>query len=323
MEPVLAEAMFDNITAGKCGTIEPALFSAPPSCKCDITEVSLANIICVNNDTPTDPGDDFITFELNPSGNNLGTGYTVSGTNLTPMSGNYGIAKVYQTDPGTAGAGDITITITDDNDVSCIYEVILTDPGICSDAPMDVCSQIEAVMDIIYSLDLPNGLENSLISKLNNAMNSFENGNMNAATGKLNAFINQVNAQSGDNIPVEVANGLVNSIQAIITLIDEGSTDCSSGNRLAGETQESQYLAFEIFPNPAKDKVYFSILKEIELANLVIYDQSGRALINEIIGGNQSRYIIELDDRFLGGVYYVSLASNGERTIEKLVVVKD
>ncbi len=297
----------------------------PEPCKCSFTTDGLSNIQCNDNGTPNNLSDDFITFELNPNGNNQGDSYTVSGINLTPSGGNYGTSMSYQTDPGYAGTGDVSLTITDDNDESCTIEFTLTDPGVCSDPPLDVCSYIESAKDIVYSLNMPGGLAKSLISKLNNALSSFENGNMNAAKGKLNAFINQVYAQTGLNIPIEATNGLVNLVQAILALIKEGSKDCSNSKRLAGNSSEHGNLDFVIYPNPAtaNENVVISILGEIDLADLVIFDQHGRLVFNEKIEGGQSKHLVLLDDRFLGGIYHVSLMSNGARSIKKLVVVKD
>ncbi|RMG85769.1 MAG: hypothetical protein D6714_05375, partial [Bacteroidetes bacterium] len=99
---------------------------------CTITASGLNNIQCNNNGTPSDPSDDYITFELNPTGINLGSSYTVSGANLTPGGANYGTATTFQTDPGTAGAGDLNLTITDNNDANCTLNFTVTDPGTCS-----------------------------------------------------------------------------------------------------------------------------------------------------------------------------------------------
>ncbi len=106
----------------------------PGSCSttCGLISAGLSNILCNDNGTPSDPSDDYITFELNPTGNNLGSSYTVSGANLTPSGGNYGVATSFQTDPGTAGAGDLNLTITDDSDANCTLNVTVTDPGTCS-----------------------------------------------------------------------------------------------------------------------------------------------------------------------------------------------
>jgi hypothetical protein len=61
-------------------------------------------------------------------------------------------------------------------------------------------SETEDLITEIEILNLPAGTENSLTSKLDNALTKLEQGNTNAAISQLNAFINQVNAQAGKKI---------------------------------------------------------------------------------------------------------------------------
>lgn len=102
---------------------------------CDIAGAGLTNINCNNNGTPSNPNDDFITFNLNPTGVDLATTYSVSvdmGT-ISPMSAAYGAPTAFQLQNGSAGDGDVVVTITDDDDPSCTFMVTVNDPGSCSD----------------------------------------------------------------------------------------------------------------------------------------------------------------------------------------------
>ncbi len=99
---------------------------------CNLAASGLANLICDDNGTPGDPTDDRFSFSLEPNGSNLGGGYTVTGTNVTPAGGTYGVPTFFLTDPGTAGAGDLNITIVDGTDPNCTFAETLTDPGTCS-----------------------------------------------------------------------------------------------------------------------------------------------------------------------------------------------
>ena len=66
------------------------------------------------------------------------------------------------------------------------------------------------------------GIENSLVAKLDNALAKLQDGNPNndgAAINKLQAFINQVEAQSDNQIPEEDANTLIAAAQEIIDLL--------------------------------------------------------------------------------------------------------
>lgn len=103
---------------------------------CNITGAGLTAVTCNDNGTPTDDLDDYVSFSLNPTGADLGTNYSVavsSGT-ITPLTAAYGAATAFQLQNGSAGAGNVTVTITDDADPACSLEVVITDPGVCSSA---------------------------------------------------------------------------------------------------------------------------------------------------------------------------------------------
>lgn len=126
-------------TTGRQATIDNISWTAYtlPSTDCGITNADLSALVCNNNATPSDPNDDYLTFDLNPTGENLGAnGYTVSvssGT-ITPTTGIYGAATSFQLQGGSAGDGDVVVTITDADSTSCSLDVTVTDPGVCSSA---------------------------------------------------------------------------------------------------------------------------------------------------------------------------------------------
>jgi hypothetical protein len=66
---------------------------------------------------------------------------------------------------------------------------------------------------------LNEGIENSLLSKLDAALDCLENGNDNAAINILNAFINSVSAQSGKKLTVAQADELITAAQNILDAI--------------------------------------------------------------------------------------------------------
>ncbi len=113
----------------------------PGSCSddaCQLSNPGLDRVICLDNGTSSDNTDDAIQFELNPIGTLLGTTYniTVSSGTVMPTSGSYGIATVFRLQNGSAGGGNLFITITDASDPNCTIAIELADPGTCSD---DVC----------------------------------------------------------------------------------------------------------------------------------------------------------------------------------------
>ena len=80
------------------------------------------------------------------------------------------------------------------------------------DTPSD---QVEDVIDVVTSFDLPDGLENSLVQKLQNALDALDANDTATACDALHAFTNQVIAQSGKKIPTSQADQLINSANQI------------------------------------------------------------------------------------------------------------
>ena len=116
-------------------------------CACVITDSFLDNIICDGNGTPTDSDDDFISFTLDPQAINGGTGYMVqvSQGSVSPITGTYGLQSLFSLELGSAGSGDVQLTITDADNSSCFLQVNLSDTGSCSNDP-DPCSISDVIV---------------------------------------------------------------------------------------------------------------------------------------------------------------------------------
>ncbi|PSR09050.1 MAG: hypothetical protein C7N36_20920, partial [Bacteroidetes bacterium] len=116
----------DDLNLGGCSSLAQAI--------CAITDAGLADVTCNTGQNPADAADDFITFTLDPVASGNGTDYLVSVSAGTIMagSGTYGAPTTFTLNPGSAGAGDVVVTITDDTDPSCVFMVTITDPGSCS-----------------------------------------------------------------------------------------------------------------------------------------------------------------------------------------------
>lgn len=80
----------------------------------------------------------------------------------------------------------------------------------------------QQLIDKIVALELPAGIENSLVSKLKNAIDSIQKAQEKAAVNKLEAFINEVEAQRGKKIPEADADALIALAQAIIEILEAG-----------------------------------------------------------------------------------------------------
>ena len=91
----------------------------------------ISNIACNANGTLFDGADDYVTFDLNPTG---GTGtYTVSvsGTTVTPGTGTFGVPASFSLGAGSVGGGDLSLTISGFT-AGCQLTENITDPGSCT-----------------------------------------------------------------------------------------------------------------------------------------------------------------------------------------------
>ena len=82
-----------------------------------------------------------------------------------------------------------------------------------------------ALNDAVMTLNLPQGIETSLLAKLENALTKLEDGNpINdaAAIANLGAFVNEVEAKTPNPIPQVDAEALIAAAQAIIALMSQG-----------------------------------------------------------------------------------------------------
>ncbi|MEI6409649.1 MAG: hypothetical protein WCR52_09725, partial [Bacteroidota bacterium] len=131
-----------DATTGAACSIQVTIVD-PGSCSiqpCSINASGLANVACNNNATPNNLTDDYITFFLNPTGVSLGATYSlsVSSGTVTKFAGGaatgipYGVSTQFRLQNGSAGGGNVTVTITDANSAGCTLNVPITDPGICS-----------------------------------------------------------------------------------------------------------------------------------------------------------------------------------------------
>jgi hypothetical protein len=87
---------------------------------------------------------------------------------------------------------------------------------------MDPPAAIEALIGVVISLNLQQGITNSLDAKLSAALNALDDVNTNndgAAVNTLEAFINAVEAQRGQKITETDADGLIQAAVNIINML--------------------------------------------------------------------------------------------------------
>lgn len=107
--------------------------------------------------------------------------------------------------------------IPDDED-ACPYEDATgfdADQNGCIDTLDGLQEMIETLPDDV----LADEIKNSLVSKVNNALNSVDKEKDDAAINMLEAFINQIGAQSGKKISTEVVDMITTYVNNIIAQI--------------------------------------------------------------------------------------------------------
>ncbi|HXR80848.1 MAG TPA: C-type lectin domain-containing protein, partial [Saprospiraceae bacterium] len=105
-----------------------------------VTEITVVNITaitiqvsCHNNGTPDESADDIIQIEFTPQGSFSGSNYSVeiSQGTITPGTGNFNTTTIFQMQPGSAGDGNVILTVTDNSDPFCSFQFLIVDPGTC------------------------------------------------------------------------------------------------------------------------------------------------------------------------------------------------
>ncbi len=112
----------------------------------------------------------------------------------------------------TPGIYIVTLTVVDDygDEGSSTAEVVIKTPAETTD---DLIVYID-------DLNLPDGLENSLMVSLQSVIDALNSGNYEAAEGKLNSFINNVMAQAGKKLSIEEAEYLTYIAGLVISAIE-------------------------------------------------------------------------------------------------------
>ena len=196
-----------------------------------------------------------------------------------------------QLDSDGDGTGDACDTDDDndtvlDTDDNCPLIANLDQADLDGDGTGDVCDltvDVNGAIDVLIAkveaLSLKKGLENALITKLENALASFEAGNAGAAVNKLGAFINQVNAKRGKNISDADADNLIGCAQAIIVAIGTAGKHGDGADEGAAEVQEvpTEFALESNYPNPFNPQttIRFSVPESAQV-RLIVYDVLGR-----------------------------------------------
>ncbi len=172
--------------------------------------------------------------------------------------------------------------------------------------------------------DLPQGIRNSLIAKLQAVLANCISGNTTAAINVLNAFINQVEALRGKFLTNADADLLISLASALVAAFENGTVDCGSSPGAPGYLTGSgnAALSIELFPNPAKGHAIIRV-RGLQEGVLAVVSSLGEILWQEPVkvSGAFAQVCLQTG-AFPPGVYQVSL-STGREVVAKLFVVAE
>jgi hypothetical protein len=83
---------------------------------------------------------------------------------------------------------------------------------------------IEDIIAEVNGAELPHGIENSLLAKLEGALRKRDAGQLDGACGSLGAYINEVRAQNGKKLETEYAEDLLTLATAVRDALGCGTT---------------------------------------------------------------------------------------------------
>jgi gliding motility-associated-like protein len=130
-----------------------ATIFSPGACSngCIINNAIAGTPTCNDNGTPGDPSDDFIEFTLLVVGNNVGSGFSLSTSDgvLNSTTGTYFTTQTFSIS-NFGSATTATITIVDNDDPNCTFDVTISLPANCG---QQTCSLTDAGLTTIVCND--------------------------------------------------------------------------------------------------------------------------------------------------------------------------
>lgn len=188
------------------------------------------------------------------------------------------------------------------------------------DANEDGCiDNLEDMPTVLEDLALPQGIENALLAKIYNALESLEEGKEQTAVNHLLAFIKQVEAQKGKKISAEDADMLIGFANNAIAQIEYETVPKSPV-----PTPDS-YTLFQNYPNPFNPEtvIAFSLPAHTEVIVTVynILGQMVEVLVDSYLeaGYHTIRWNGE---EHASGVYFCNLHAGTYTASKRIVLMK-
>ncbi len=191
----------------------------------------------------------------------------------------------------------------------------------------------EELIALVESTDLPQGIKNSLIAKLEGAEEAIQRGQQNVAINKLNSFINEVEAQRGKKLTDQQADELVGYAEDIISSISaNGSVPvCPASARIAP-------LGFQLaqnYPNSFNPDTWipYQLAEDVDVT-IKIYDTAGRLVRTLDLGHKPAGFYStkekaaywngrnEAGEQAASGIYFYTIQAGDFTATRKLVIAR-
>jgi len=226
-----------TITASSTGATSQVvdLSGTASAAVCAVTTIGLTNVSCNNNNTPNDPSDDYITFDIKPEGTAVGASYLLSvpsGSTVSPTSGTYGNTLSFQLGSGSAGAGDVVLTVTDIDASTCQNTVTIVDPGVCSSSSPSIFVNPLILNGFSHTVGTPSASQSITVSGVNLtadislvASTGFEISTDNSAFGTSATLAQSSGSVGSTTIYVRANSGSAGTLTGTVTASSTGATD--------------------------------------------------------------------------------------------------
>lgn len=188
---------------------------------------------------------------------------------------------------------------------------------------------IEHLTATIENMNLHQGIENSLTSKLENVIAKLEKGTVNAAINQLEAFINAVEAQRGNKLTEEQADELVDVANSIISML------LGAAKRVAHQNKTEIPETFNLFqnsPNPFNPltTIQYNVpVGNTEYVRLNVYDLRGalvRILVDNVVVPGYHSIVWDGTDKtgkkVSSGIYIYQLKAGEFTKSNKMILMR-
>jgi hypothetical protein len=216
----------------------------------------------------------------------------------------------------------VTLTVTDNEGATDVDHAVVV-----------VKTPTTAVEDLMGEVksSIAGDIQNSLISKLNSALDSLKKKNDTAAVNKLKAFINEVEAQKGKKIPTDVANHWIALANRIIAAVQSGANSLQV--LILGAPANVETTNFLEKPGKAVEEMWdFAVRVHIDKSSAVIVAiTDSKGILVGMISGQYAKagdYVLLWDglDRegnpYPKGVYFYQVLGSFKPGTRGVVVIR-